>query len=67
MSTSPDKPDPHVLQICTKCRLVYDDRSGWLSKKAYRGAIGIDPLTCRLTHTYCPLCYNYFVQKFQAA
>jgi hypothetical protein len=71
MSTSSDKPDPPVLQICTKCRLVHDDRetwaSGWLSKKAYRDASGIDPITCRLTHTYCSACYAYFVQKIQAA
>ena len=67
MNTPPDNPDPPVLQICTKCRLVHDNRSGWLSKKSYREATGIDPITCRLTHTYCPLCYDYFVQKIQAA
>jgi uncharacterized protein (UPF0212 family) len=62
--------DPKVLQICHICRLVHDERETmdrWVSKKTYRLATGIDPITCRLTHTYCPVCYAYVMRKMQAA
>lgn len=71
MSTSHSEADVPVLLICHLCRLVHDDRetwaSGWLSKKAYRDATGIAPNTCRLTHGFCPACYDYFAQKAKAA
>jgi len=67
MSTSRPGPDAPVLLICHICGLVHDDRetwqAGWLSKKAFRDATGIDPLTSRLTHSFCSACYDYFVQK----
>jgi hypothetical protein len=28
---------------------------------------GIDPLTCRLIHTYCPFCFDFLVNRSQAA
>lgn len=56
---------PSVLKICTRCRFVFDDQVGWLPKVGYRGVTGIDPINCRLTHGYCPTCYE-FVQKFHA-
>jgi hypothetical protein len=62
----PHKSELPTLKICTRCRLVHDDRGGWLTQKAYRDAMGIDPLSCRLTHDYCPACYEYFIQKLQA-
>jgi len=37
------------------------------AKKAYRDATGINPTTCRLAHSFCPACYDYFAQKIQAA
>jgi hypothetical protein len=63
MTTSPHKLGPPDLRICTRCRLVQDDRGGWLTKNAYREAMGIDPLSCRLRHDYCPVCYEHFIQK----
>jgi hypothetical protein len=62
----PDESDLPTLRICTKCRLVHDDLGGWLTKKAYLDAMGIDPLSCRLKNDYCPACYEYFIQKLQA-
>ena len=60
--------DPLVLQICHSCRLVHEDRTGgWITKKAFQDATGVDPITCRLTHTYCPACYIYFLNKHEAA
>ena len=71
MSTAHPGPDALVLLICHLCGLVHDDRetwqAGWLSKKAYRDATRIDPTTCRLAHSFCPECYDYFAQKIQAA
>ena len=71
MSTSHPGTDAHVLLICHLCGLVHDDRetwqAGWLSKKAYRDATGIDPTTCRLAHSFCPARDHYFAQKIQAA
>lgn len=71
MTTSSDKPDPPFVKICSRCRLVHDDReswaTGWLTKKAYRDATGIDFIACRLKHGFCPACEEYFVQKAQAA
>ena len=65
MTTSPDKSEPPMLKICTKCQLVHDDWGGWLTKKAYRDATGIDPVTCLLMPDYCPTCYEFFIQKLQ--
>jgi hypothetical protein len=62
----PDKSDLPTLRICTRCRLVHDDLGGWLTKKAYQDAMGVDPLSCRLKGDYCPACYEYFIQKLQA-
>ena len=70
MSTFHSQPEPPVLLICHMCRLVHDERkavNGWLTKEAYRKATGIDPITCRLTHTYCPTCYASLVSRAPAA
>ncbi len=69
MSTSHPGPDAPVLLICHLCGLVHDETwaSGWLSEKACRDATGIYPINCRLTNSFCPACYDYFVQKIQAA
>jgi hypothetical protein len=67
MTAYPDKSEPPMLMICTKCQLVHDDGGGWLTKKAYRDATGVDPATCLLTPDYCPTCYEFFIQKLQAA
>ena len=53
MSTSLQS-DTRVLLICHDCRLVHSDTGGWMTKKTYRDTMGIDPITCRLKHTYCP-------------
>ena len=57
----PYESHPQVLLICHICRFVYHEREAggaWVTKEAYRRATGIDVLTCRLTHTYCPTCYS---------
>ena len=55
MSTFHEPDFPNLL-ICHRCRLVHDETGGWMSKQTYRETTGIDPVTCRLTHTYCPFC-----------
>ena len=56
MSTSHPGTEALVLLIWHLCGLVHDDReiwqAGWLSKKAYRDATGIDATTCRLAHSF---------------
>lgn len=57
----PGESDPHVLLICHVCRFVYHEQEpggAWVTKDAYKRTTGIDPLTCLLTHTYCPTCYT---------
>jgi hypothetical protein len=66
MSTSPQS-DPRVLLICHDCRLVHSDTGGWMTKKTYRDTMGIDPITCRLKHTYCPWCYDFLISHGRAA
>jgi hypothetical protein len=63
MSTS----EPQVLLICHRCRLVHSEAGGWMTKQTYRDTTGIDPLTCRLTHTYCPFCYDFLMSHSKAA
>jgi hypothetical protein len=66
MTFFPHEPEPPVLLICHRCRLVCDEANGWMTKKTYRDATGIDPLTCQLTHTYCPFCFDFLI-NYQAA
>ena len=40
--------DPKVLEVCNLCRLVHDEMGGWVSKRAYGEATGIDPTNCCL-------------------
>ena len=35
---------PKVLEICHLCRRAHDETLGWVSKKAYRAATGIESL-----------------------
>jgi hypothetical protein len=43
--------EPIALQICHCCRLVHEDRTGgWITRKAYQEATGINPIICRLTN-----------------
>ena len=56
-----------VLLICHRCRLVHSEAGGWMTKQTYRDTTGIDPLTCRLTHTYCPFCYDFLMNHSKAA
>src|SRR5687768_386457 len=60
-----DKSDLPTLRICTRCRLVHDGLGGWLTTKAYRDAMGIDPLSCRLKNDYCPACYEYLFRNYK--
>jgi hypothetical protein len=64
---SSPQPEPPGLLICHRCRLVHDDTGGWMTKKTYRETTGIDPMTCRLTHTYCLFCYDFLLGHRQAA
>ena len=66
MPTSPQQ-DPSVLLICHHCRLVHSDTGGWMTKNTYRETTGIDPITCRLKHTYCPFCYDMLASFSKAA
>ena len=61
------EPDFPALLICHRCRLVHDETGGWMSKQTYRETTGIDPVTCRLTHTYCPFCFDYLLNRSQPA
>lgn len=69
MFTSPETAP--TLMICHLCRCVHDDQealtSGWLTKEIYRMATGIDPIMCRLKHTYCPACHDYLLSHNRAA
>ena len=66
MSTSP-RPEPPILLICHSCRLVHSEAGGWMTKNTYRHVTGIDPITCRLQHTYCPWCYDFVLSHHRAA
>jgi CheY-like chemotaxis protein len=59
--SSPVEPEPPVLLICHRCRLVHGEEGGWMTKKTYREATGIDPVVCRLTHTDCPFCHDFLL------
>jgi hypothetical protein len=65
--SSRPQPDPPVLLICHECRLVHSETGGWMTKKAYRDTTGVDPISCRLTHTYCPWCYDFVLSHGEAA
>jgi hypothetical protein len=67
MSTFHEPDFPAPLLICHRCRLVHDETGGWMSKQTYRETTGIDPLTCRLIHTYCPFCFDFLLNRSQAA
>lgn len=58
---------PQVLLICHRCRLVHGEVGGWMTKQTYRDTTGIDPVTCRLKHTYCPFCYDVIMSHRKAA
>lgn len=70
LSTCPE-PIPPTLLICHLCRCVHAEaealKSGWMTKEAYRKATGIDPITCRLKHTYCPACHDYLLSQSRVA
>jgi hypothetical protein len=59
--------DSPVLLICHKCRLVHSEEGGWMTKKTYQDTSGINPITCRLKHTYCPWCYDFLISHGRAA
>jgi hypothetical protein len=60
--------EPKVLEICHLCRLVHDEAlGGWVSKKAYREATGIDPVTYDFEYSFCPNCYDYLFNNRRAA
>lgn len=65
--TSHSEPEPPVLLMCHRCRLVHGEEGGWMTHKAYREATGIDPITCRVTHTDCPFCHDFLLCHPQAA
>ena len=65
--TSRPKPESPVLLICHRCRLVHGEEGGWMTQQTYREATGIDPGTCRLTHTDCPFCHDFLLCHPQAA
>jgi hypothetical protein len=65
--SAPSEPNPPVLVICHQCRLVHSEAGGWMTKKTYRDTMGIDPITCRLKHTYCPWCYDFMISHGRAA
>ena len=60
-----------VLQICSMCRHVRDDREfgdeRWVTKKAYLERTGTARGDCRLSYTYCPVCSSYLQNYIQAA
>ena len=62
-----------MLPICCVCGLIREEEGGspiaehWITKQAYRETHGVDPGTCRLTHTYCPTCYSKFMNQIAAA
>lgn len=60
-------PEPLVLEICHRCRLVHSEAVGWMTKDTYRDTFGVDPLTCRLMHVYCPFCYDILMSHSKAA
>jgi|RhiMetdeSRZDD1v2_1073273.scaffolds.fasta_scaffold352005_2 hypothetical protein len=60
-------PEPQVLEICHRCRLVHGEAGGWMTKETYRRTTGVNPATCRLTHVYCPYCYDAIVTHSKAA
>jgi CheY-like chemotaxis protein len=65
--TSHPEPEPPVLLMCDRCRLVHGEEGGWMTKQTYREATGIDPVTCLLTHTDCPFCHDFLLCHPQAA
>ena len=65
--TSHAEPEPPVLLMCHRCRLVHGEEGGRMTEKTYREATGIDPVTCRLTHTDCPFCHDFLLCHPQAA
>ena len=67
MSSSPPAHEIPVLLICHRCRFVHDESGGWMTKTTYREATGIDPVTCRLSHTYCLFCYDFLFGYRRAA
>jgi hypothetical protein len=46
---------------------VHSEAGGWMTKQTYRDTTGIDALSCRLTHTYCPFCYDFLMSDSEAA
>jgi hypothetical protein len=62
---------PRMLEICSMCRRVRDDRETtydrWVTKKTYRQSTGIAPADCRLTYTYCPGCSGFLHNYLKAA
>ncbi len=52
------------------CDRVPDERATgerWITQASYRETTGIDPAVCLQTHTYCPDCYNRFMNHIRAA
>jgi hypothetical protein len=61
-------PNPKAIEVCALCRLVHDEAlGGWLSKKTYRDATGINANSCDQSHTYCPECFAFCLAKIQRA
>jgi hypothetical protein len=59
-----------LLQVCCMCDRVPDERATgerWITQASYRETTGIDPAVCLQTHTYCPDCYNRFMNHIRAA
>ena len=58
-----------LLPVCCLCGLIRDetrashDHECWVTQRTYRKTYGVNPIHCRLTHTYCPVCFTRVMRQ----
>jgi len=69
---SASKIKPSLLPVCCMCGLVQDktghslNHERWVTRRTYRKTYGAIPADCVLTHTYCPTCFTWFMDRMSS-